>query len=134
MHDIFEGVCKCDICHILISLINKGIITLSEINSRKSLYPYGETEVGNSSVKIEMNRLKTCNLETSASETECLTHFLTLMIGDRVPHGNEEWKLLLTLLYIIEFLFKSNYKKKELGTLRSLVQKHNTFTLNYSTN
>jgi len=134
MHDIFEGVCKYDICHILISLINKGIITLSEINSRKSLYPYGETEVGNSSVKIEMNRLKTCNLETSASETECLTHFLPLMIGDRVPHGNEEWELLLTLLYIIEFLFKSNYKKKELGTLRSLVQKHNTFTLNYSTN
>jgi len=119
MHDIFEGVCKYDICHILISLINKGIITLNEINSRKSLFPYGET-----SVKIEMNRLKTCNLKTSASETECLTHFLPLMIGDRVPHGNEEWELLLTLLDIIEFLLKSNYKKTEIETIRSLVQKH----------
>jgi len=64
MHDIFEGECKYDICHILISLINKGIITLNEINSRKSLFPYGEKEVGNSSVKIEMNRLKTCNLKS----------------------------------------------------------------------
>jgi len=48
------------------------------------------------------------------------------MIGDRVQHGNEAWELLLTLLDIIEFLFKSNYKKKELETLRSLVQKHRT--------
>jgi len=55
MHDIFEGVCMYDICHILFLLINKGIITLNEINSRKPLFPYGETEVGNSSVKIEIN-------------------------------------------------------------------------------
>jgi len=73
MHDIFESVCKYDICHILISLINKGVISLNEINTTKLLFPYGETEVGNSSVKIEMNRLKTCNLKTSASDTECLT-------------------------------------------------------------
>jgi len=36
------------------------------------------------------------------------------MIGDRVPHGNEEWELLFTLLDVIDFLFKSNYLKKEL--------------------
>jgi len=82
MHDIFEGV------HIIISLVNYRIITLNEINSRKSLFPYGDTEVDNSFVKIYMNRLKTFNLKTSASETECLTHLLPLMIGDRVPHGN----------------------------------------------
>jgi len=61
MHDIFEGVYKFDIYNLL---VNYRIITLNEINSRKSLFPYGDTKVDNSFVKIYMNRLKTFNLKT----------------------------------------------------------------------
>lgn len=57
MHDVSEGVCEYDVCNILLSLIKENIIDIYTINSRKSLFKYGEIEIGNISYNLDIARL-----------------------------------------------------------------------------
>jgi len=49
-------------------------------------------------------------------------HFLPLCIGDLIPSHNDNWKLILILLDIIEMLFKPDYTTKDY--LKQLVGEH----------
>ncbi|XP_058981872.1 uncharacterized protein LOC101889627 isoform X1 [Musca domestica] len=126
MHDVYEGVCEYDVCKILVALINENIICLNTINSRKKLFTYGETEIGNTSAPLNLNRLTSCKLKMTASESACFVHFLPLMIGDLVPPDNQNWLLLLLLLDIIDLLFRSKYTSSDLDKLKLLVKNHHT--------
>jgi len=46
MHDLFEGICKYDICQILLRFITiDKFFSLENFNYRKGMFNYGETEI-----------------------------------------------------------------------------------------
>jgi len=48
MHDLFEGVCRYDMCHIIKYFINTiQVFSLETLNSRKRNFNYGPIEIGN---------------------------------------------------------------------------------------
>jgi hypothetical protein len=48
MHDLFEGICHYDICHIIKYFTeNVKYFSLYTLNSRKSNFNYGSIEIGN---------------------------------------------------------------------------------------
>lgn len=124
MHDILEGVCVYDICHILLALIDNKILSIEIINNRKNLFNIGEIELGNSSVPIDLNRLKKNNLKMTASEALSFLHFMPLMLGDLVPEENRHWQLLIKLIEIKDLLFETEYTDNDLNTLRDLIRIH----------
>ncbi|KAF0746305.1 Uncharacterized protein FWK35_00022180 [Aphis craccivora] len=62
MHDLFEDVCRYDMCHIIKYFINTiQVFSLETLNSRKT------------------------------REMMTFVHFFSLMVGDLVPEGDEVW-------------------------------------------
>jgi len=125
MHDIFEGVCQYDLCNVLQSLINDNVISLSTINSRKSLFQFGEIEIGNIFGDLEPYRLN-FNLSMSASESMCFVHFLSFIIGDLIPVNNKHWLVFTSLLKISDVILKPSFSEEDLSDLKLLIKKHHT--------
>lgn len=126
MHDIFEGICVYDMSNVILGLIQENIVTLDCINSRKSLFQFGEIEVGNKSGPLDLCRLKNYNLKMTASETMCFTNFLPLMVGDLIPFSNDHWKVFIILLQIIDLLLRPSYIEDDLIKLEELIRDHHS--------
>lgn len=124
MHDVFEGVCRYDMCHIITYLINQNYFSIETLNIRKHMFNYGEIEIGNISPEITAVHLSKFRLKMTAREVMTFMHLFTLMVGDLVPHDDEVWKFLLNLIKIIEILlaFEISYDLAE--RLQSLIQQH----------
>lgn len=58
LHDVFEGILKYDICHIILCFIKNNTFDLELLNIRKENFQYGETENGNKSPPIQIHHLK----------------------------------------------------------------------------
>jgi hypothetical protein len=76
MHDLFEGICLYNLCHILLYYISEvKIISLETLNNRKQYFNYGTIEIGNNSHIIEKHNLLKFHLKMSAREIMCFIHF-----------------------------------------------------------
>lgn len=92
MHDVFEGICHCDLCHIIKYYIETiQLFSLSTLNKRKINFSYGPIEVGNICPEITENHLNKFSLKMSAREMMTFVHFFSIIIGDLIPENDEIW-------------------------------------------
>ncbi|CAI6366230.1 unnamed protein product [Macrosiphum euphorbiae] len=126
MHDLYEGVCHYDMCHIIKYFINTAkLFTLETLNKRKSNFNYGPIEFGNISPEISINHLNNCRLKMSAREVMTFIHFFPLMVGDLVPENDEVWSFFLILLKIVDILLSYTFNADAISYLKQLISKHN---------
>lgn len=126
MHDLYEGICHYDMCHIINYYINTAkLFTLDTLNSRKVNFNYGPIESGNLSTEISVNHLNNMRLKMSAREMMTFIHFFPLMIGDLVPENDEVWCLFLILLQIVDVLLSYTFNSNLISHLKQLISKHN---------
>ena len=98
MHDVFEGICHYDICHVIkYYIFTLKLFSLDTLNNRKNNFNYGQFEVGNTSPPITDNHLDKFCLKMSAREVMTFIHFFPLIIGDLIVEGDEVWQFVLTL-------------------------------------
>lgn len=126
MHDIFEGVCHYDMCHIINKLIEKGYFDLNMLNDRKMSFNYGEIEIDSISPPITAKKLASFHLKMSAREMMAFVHLFPLMIGDCVPQEDIVWLFLLNLLEIIDILLCSEISRDLAEHLKFLIKRHHT--------
>lgn len=124
MHDMFEGVCVYTVSQVLFKLIQDGLFTISELNSRKDGFHYDLSESGNLSKQITMSNLQRGVLKMSAREMWTFVHFLPLMIGNKIPRGNKWWKLICILVEIIDLLLLPRFDEQDLKTLSIKIESH----------
>lgn len=126
VHDLFEGVCRYDLCEILLYFISeKKLFSIQAFNYRKQMFNYGETEIGNLSPPLEIGHLLNNKIKMSAREMMTFVHFLPLIIGDKIPIDNKVWKYFITLLNIVDILLMSRFDEPLLNKLHTLIQFHN---------
>lgn len=126
MHDLFEGICHYDMCHIIKYFTeNVKYFSLDTLNSRKSNFNYGSIEIGNISPSINTKHLQNVHLKMSAREMMTFTHFFPLMVGDLVPENDEVWLFFLNLLQIIDILLSYSISEQKIINLKNLIQNHN---------
>lgn len=131
MHDFFEGIFKYDICKILLSLIERKVLTLKELNNRISNFKYGSEEVRYISKILTKERLESDSLNMTAKEAWQFAYILPLLIGDLVDEHDEVWLLYKTLLKLVELCLSSSFDDTSLDLLKSLVKEHNTIYQKY---
>lgn len=128
MHDIFEGICHYNMCHLIIYFTEKvQIFSLETLNFRKQNFSYCELEQKNLSPQIEKHHLHKFHLKMSARQMMCFVHFFSLIIGDLIPENDEVWQFFLNFLEIIDILL--GHQVTQQGTvphLKTLISKHNS--------
>jgi len=126
MHNVFEGICHYNMCHLILYYIEKvKIISLETLNFRKKNFSYG-FEQKNNSPPIEKHHLNKFHLKMSARQMMCFVHFFPLMICDLIPEDDEVWVFLLNFLDIIEILLSNKLTQQSVPYLKYLIQKHNS--------
>lgn len=127
MHDLFEGVCHYDICHIIkYYIVTAKLFSLETLNNRKMNFNYGPIEIGNISPPIKMIHLEKKHLKMSAREVMTFVHFFPLMIGDLIPENDEVWAFFLSLLQIIDILLSYTFTNSAISHLKQLISHHNS--------
>lgn len=126
MHDLFEGVCHYDICHILkFYTQTKKIFSLETLNLRKKNFNYGLLEIGNFSQPILERHLNQNRLKMTASEMKSFIRLFPLIIGDLISEDDCVWHFFKVLLKIIELLLKNSFTIGDISLLRDLIYEHN---------
>lgn len=54
----------------------------------------------------------------------CLARLLPLMVGEFVPEEDPKWKLFLTLLTIVDYVFAPRANQQIVSFLSTLIQQH----------
>lgn len=127
MHDVFEGICHYDMCHIIKYYTNIAqIISLTTLNKQKTNFNYGPIEVGNISPEITEQHLNKCHLKMSAREMMTFVHFFSIMVGEFVPENDEVWQFYLTLVKIIDMLLSYKFTESKIEYLKQLIHQHNS--------
>lgn len=126
MHDIFEGICHYDICHVIFYYTQTvKLFSLEKLNNRKTTFHYGPIEVGNISPEITLLHLQNNHLKMSAREVMTFIHFFPLMIGDLIPEDDEVWNFVIILLKIVELLLSYKFTESSIIYLEQLIKDHN---------
>jgi len=126
MHDVFEGICHYNMCHLILYYTEKvKIISLDTLNFRKQNFSYG-LEQKNNSPPIEKHHLSKFHLKMSARQMMCFVHFFPLIVGDLIPEDDEVWVFLLNFLDIIDILLSNELTQYSAPQLKYLIHKHNS--------
>ncbi|XP_031358061.1 uncharacterized protein LOC116181772 isoform X1 [Photinus pyralis] len=124
MHDLFEGVCHYDLCHIIPHFIKMKYFDLETLNSRKRTFEYGRHEIGNISGDIKQLHLDKKKLKMSAREMMSFIIFFPLMVGDFVPADDDVWKFLINFVEIIDIILCFEIHESNLTLLENKIKKH----------
>ena len=126
MHDVLEGIAPLEIslllCHCIIS---EQYLSLDEYNYRLSNFDYDYTEtskppaIDSRSILISGKPLK-----SSASQMLLLIRILPLMIGDKIPCSDSNWKCFITLTKIVDIIMSSWSSADLCAILKLLIEEH----------
>jgi len=127
MHNIFEGICHYNMCHVINYYTDVvKIFSLELLNYRKQHFNYGPIEIGNISPIIKQAHLKNFHLKMSAREMMTFVFYCSLMVGDLIPEDDTIWIFFLNFLEIIEILLSSQFSNGSILHLQRLIEKHNS--------
>jgi len=119
MHDLFEGICHYNMCHIIhyyTELVK--IFSLEELNFRKQNFNYGCIEIGNISPPIKTIHLKKFHLKMSAREMMTFVHYFSLIVGDLIPEDDAVWLFYLNFLEIVDTLLSNQFTQNSILLLK----------------
>lgn len=122
MHDILEGGAESVLRQVLRSLLSSRLLSKQDLDLVWA-FKYGKNDTKNKPPAINMSFLNSnAVLAGTASSKWCLMRFLPLILGTRIPEGNEDWELLLKFREIIDIIFAAEISSARLAYLDVLVQ------------
>jgi hypothetical protein len=126
MHDILEGILLYVMAKINYNLIYvKNIFTLDFLNSKIKCFNYGHLINSNKPSSITKEHLQRGYLRMSASESLLFVKTFRFFVGHLIPNDNDEWKLYLKILEIVNIIFSNTIPKACVQQLKILIQEHN---------
>ncbi|CAG9765739.1 unnamed protein product [Ceutorhynchus assimilis] len=128
MHDLFEGVRRYDMAHIVSALIASNFFSLSTLNSKIKYFSYHNDEK-NLPPNIKQEHLNNGSIVSSAAEMLTLVRNFRFIIGDFVPEGNEIWDFYLKLLDITDLLTSQTISSGDADYLKCLITEHHEMYL-----
>lgn len=128
MHDMLEGVCPFEVKLLLYYFIyDAQFISLQILNQRIKAFNYGFCDRKNKPSQLMYTRLHNHidhKLGQKAAQMWCFTRMLPLLIGDKIPIGNDHFELLLLLLQCMNIIFAPVVSIAQTGHLKGLIQDH----------
>ena len=99
-HDIFEGVARTVISSVLQHCIERGYVTLDEVNHQIITFAYSGSDRTNKPQPLRVNGKKVVVKET-AKECEVLLNLLPLLIGSKIPENCKHWQVLVKFVRLV---------------------------------
>lgn len=122
MHDILEGVAQYEM-KLLFGYISDFFLPKPDLFSRIYAFDYGYLERKNRPTRVNLDSSGN-SIGLNSIQTLCLVRNIPLLFGDIVPEGNQNWRLLLLLLQIMNILFSPSLTRGMTVLLKHLIMEH----------
>ncbi len=99
------------------------LFKLEFLNDRISFFNYGQIDNKNKPTPIKFINSK-LKIKQKAVKIHCLFKLLPLIIGDKIPIGNEYWHLILILAEIVDIIYSNDISLSLIAQLDWLIQEH----------
>ncbi len=116
-HDYYQGTGKLTMEFVIDKIVSEKLITEAEINKRIANFPF----MGSDKTNKPTSKISTGGLQLSMARTRCLIRLFPIIIGDKIPEGNESWDVLLKLLQVLEYVSAPVLHKGQIGVMGDLI-------------
>lgn len=123
-HDLCEGVCHYTMMHILKHCIPR-YFSLELLNHRIDFFKFGLCD-SNKIPFLSTDFAKRDKLKMSGSETLLFVKLFGILVGDKVNHDDDFWRLYLKLCEILDICLSKSLSFSQGQALRVLVEEFNT--------
>ena len=125
MHDLFEGVVPCEMKLLLSHCVQRKYFTIGELNERIKSFDFPKD---NKPTLIDVDLIKKpgSKVKQSASQMMTLCQVLPLIIADKIPKDDENWKSFLVLLKICSIAIAPVCTHDTIAYLRILIEENLT--------
>lgn len=124
LHDVLEGIVPIELSLCLADLISKNNFTLDELNSEIQGFPFKFSGKTNRPQKVPSTFQRNRTLGGNGQENWSLVRFLPLIIGHRVPEGDQTWELVFELKDLVELLSTPYFTSDSLCYIQAKISGH----------
>ena len=129
LHDVLEGIIPIELSLCLADFISKKYFTLDELNKEIEGFPFKFSDKTNRPQKVSSTFQRNKTLGGNGHENWSLVRFLPLIIGHRIPEGDQTWELVLELKDLVELLATPYFTPDSLCYLQSKISDHRQLLL-----
>lgn len=124
LHDLLEGVVPVELSLCLSHLISRKFFTLEALNNAIKTFPYSSYDKTDQPQPITPGFQAKGTIGGNAHENWALIRLLPLLIGHKVPEGEDAWEILLLLKDIVELALATNHTVESVDILRYKLSEH----------
>ncbi|XP_023317233.1 uncharacterized protein LOC111694208 [Trichogramma pretiosum] len=130
-HDLYEGICRYDMGHILHHLIQKNYFTLEKVNERLANLSKKCMDDMNVMTKLPNDCVSKKYLILSASEMSFLINYFGILVGNLVKKNDPVWEYFLLLKEIVSLVTGSVVNDSIIERLQNAIHEHHTMFITY---
>ena len=123
-HDLLEGIVPVEIALCLSVFVSKGYFTLTWLNTVIKSFPFKFKDAVNKPQRVPENFATSGTVGGNATENWTLLRLLPVLIGTKIPMGDDAWHLVMELKEIVELCFAPCITEHAVGYLSSKIADH----------
>ncbi|XP_065099819.1 uncharacterized protein [Paramisgurnus dabryanus] len=124
LHDLFEGVVPVELALCIREMIRLKYFTLEYLNTKIRTFPYQHFDKVDKPQPIPKNFVSKLSIGGNGHENCTLLRLLPLMIGSKVPEGDETWAIIMDLKEIVQLVLSPSFTEESIQYMQSKITDH----------
>lgn len=124
LHDLFEGIVPVELALCISEMIQKKYFTLEDLNKKICTFPYQQTDRLDKPQQISKNFAAKRTIGGNGHENSTLLRLLPLMVGSKVPEGDEAWAILMDLKEIVQLVLSPSFTEESIHYMQTKISDH----------
>nr|XP_023651449.1 uncharacterized protein LOC111835405 isoform X2 [Paramormyrops kingsleyae] len=124
LHDLFEGIVPVELALCISEMIHLKYFTLEFLNTKIRTFPYQHSDRLDKPQPIPKNFAAKLSIGGNGHENSTLLRLLPLMVGSKVPEGDEAWALLMDLKEIVQLVLSPSFTEESIQYMQTKISDH----------
>lgn len=124
LHDLFEGIVPVELALCIREMIGRKFFTLEYLNTQIRTFPYQHSDRLDKPQVIPKNFAAKLSIGGNGHENSTLLRLLPLMVGSKVPEGDEAWAILMDLKEIVQLVLSPSFTEESIQYMQTKISDH----------
>lgn len=124
LHDLFEGIVPVELALCIGEMIRRKYFTLEYLNTKIQTFPYQHSDRVDKPQLIPKNFASKQSIGGNGHENSTLLRLLPLMLGSKVPEGDDVWNILMDLKEIVQHVLSPGFTEESIQYMQTKICDH----------
>ena len=124
LHDLFEGIVPVELALCIHEMIRRKYFTLEYLNAQIRRFPYQHADRLDKPQVIPKNFAAKKSIGGNGHENCTLLRLLPLMVGSKVPEGDDAWSILMDLKDIVQLVLSPSFTEESIQYMQTKISDH----------